>query len=666
MAQSLIKIVTFKYCTDDRCTFSKDKHLLIQEEIVEIERDKAVALSYTWGDFNRHDVPIGHGKNQTPIILNLGQEWVVSDVIDRLQEICLGDKGCWIDQICVPQRDDQIRETLAAIPTIYRTLDVVILLPSAPCKCFYQAADSVAEVWESMTLLTSEAERHGEELRINKIVSEGIMQRDCLNILPLNSWLQRLWTRQELMYSSKVSLLYASKKQAPCLSVQQLNQGMMRGMQLSLQRRMRTGIVTPVTEFDIVSCLQPSAALKFCSVLNSGAHLLSAVQAIQLFKESFFHEGINVAFEYTYGRSQYTGALASLLRLFSGGEIETVKKPDAKSDRDIATRLFFMQLVTLGSTSRLATQSWDLVAAVWVDCPGYQLPPDYKSKEVGALLEDAVLQLEHKSGTSPTTTAPAGLFSDNCEHSGLWRPSKYLNDAMVEDTCGLYAVTTVYPAIKTNSGRIELANGDCKASALSLEASSFRKAFDGLDTARVFQIMARLSKEWADAQVPHKLRWAVKHYIKNKNPSADVAARFIMGLIESNKEQGGNASSPSWQGQEFDHLPIIYHIVTILLGLDVDLCQRHGMDVVVSEQTQSIGLLRASANGKSQVANNATILIHSDAKSQLAYEAELLDTTSPAKIPEYRICGVWIPTRQLKPENINFYAKDDGEDACIA
>lgn len=212
MAQSLIKIATFKYCTDDRCAFSKDKHLLVEEEVVEIERDKAVALSYTWGDFDRHDIPIGHGKNHAPIILNLGKEWVVSDLIDRLQEICLRGKGCWIDQICVPQKDDQIRETLAAIPTIYKTLDVVILLPSAPCKCFYQAADLVAKVWECMNILTSEAERHGEELRIHKIVSEGIVQRDCLNILPWNSWLQRLWTRQELMYSSKVLVSYASKK----------------------------------------------------------------------------------------------------------------------------------------------------------------------------------------------------------------------------------------------------------------------------------------------------------------------------------------------------------------------------------------------------------------------------------------------------------------------
>lgn len=441
----------------------------------------------------------------------------------------------------------------------------------------------------------------------------------------------------------------------------------MRGIQLSLQRRMQTGIVTPVSEFDIVSCLQPSAALKFCSILNSGGGLSSAVKAIQLFKDSFIHEGINIVFEYTYGKSEYTGALASLLRLFSGREIETVKKPDANLDRDIATRLFFMQMVTLGSTSRLATQRWDLVAAVWVDCPGYQLPYDYKSKEVGALLEDAVLQLEHNFGTSPTTTAPAGLFSDHCENSGLWRPSKYLNDAMAEDTCGLYAMTTVYPAIQTNSGRIMLAHGDCKASALSLEASPFRKAFDGLNTARVFQIMARLSREWADAQAPHKLKRALKHFIKNKTPSANVAAHFIKELMEciSIKKPGGNASSPSWQGQEFDHHPIIYHIVTILLGLDVDLCQRHGLDVVVSEQTQSIGLLRASANGKSQVANNATILIHADANSQLAYEAELLNTTSSAQIPEYRICGVWIPTRQLKPNNVNFYSKDDGKDACI-
>jgi hypothetical protein len=51
--------------------------LAVQVEEVELEKSKAIAISYTWGEFERRYVDIGHvsQRSNNPVRMELGHEW---------------------------------------------------------------------------------------------------------------------------------------------------------------------------------------------------------------------------------------------------------------------------------------------------------------------------------------------------------------------------------------------------------------------------------------------------------------------------------------------------------------------------------------------------------------------------------------------------------------
>jgi hypothetical protein len=63
---------------------------------------------------------MGHeaGKLQRRLYINLGQEWTIPDLWQRLAEIA-EECPLWIDQLCIPQKDEEIRLILAKIPVIF-------------------------------------------------------------------------------------------------------------------------------------------------------------------------------------------------------------------------------------------------------------------------------------------------------------------------------------------------------------------------------------------------------------------------------------------------------------------------------------------------------------------------------------------------------------------
>jgi hypothetical protein len=53
-------VAKLDFCYEDGCSFSDKLHLAAKLERVELEKSHAVAISYTWGEFDRRDVDIGH------------------------------------------------------------------------------------------------------------------------------------------------------------------------------------------------------------------------------------------------------------------------------------------------------------------------------------------------------------------------------------------------------------------------------------------------------------------------------------------------------------------------------------------------------------------------------------------------------------------------------
>lgn len=96
-------------CQDEGCSISSSPHLSIDILQIPIRRDQAVAISYTWGKFDRTLVPIGHLNNNGSKIISieLGSEWIVPNFVKRLDSLS-SKSPIWLDQLCIPQKDEEI------------------------------------------------------------------------------------------------------------------------------------------------------------------------------------------------------------------------------------------------------------------------------------------------------------------------------------------------------------------------------------------------------------------------------------------------------------------------------------------------------------------------------------------------------------------------------
>ncbi|RFU25051.1 hypothetical protein B7463_g11281, partial [Scytalidium lignicola] len=191
------------------CTSFKDlcrPHLCVEMEFVNLSCDKAIAISYTWGEFGRRKISIGHKHTELPelVKMELGSEWDLGDLIDRLSEVGL-KTPCWIDQLCIPQREAEIRKALAEVPTIYRTFNVIALMPGHPCKCLNDHLNASIELG---SIGLGNALNHRNNFKSTY---------RCLNSACVSSWFRRVWTRQELLYSRQIQVVWASKTSSACV-----------------------------------------------------------------------------------------------------------------------------------------------------------------------------------------------------------------------------------------------------------------------------------------------------------------------------------------------------------------------------------------------------------------------------------------------------------------
>ncbi|KIX04666.1 uncharacterized protein Z518_05536 [Rhinocladiella mackenziei CBS 650.93] len=133
---TFIRVARMQFCHNSEYEHGSDLHLNIEFDDIELEKSSAIAISYTWGEFDREDEVIGHDTEGTPLLLNLGKEWDVQEMTACLARLCIDNgeergsrhAGCWIDQLCIRHTDEGFRTALANIPSIYRKLDVVALM----------------------------------------------------------------------------------------------------------------------------------------------------------------------------------------------------------------------------------------------------------------------------------------------------------------------------------------------------------------------------------------------------------------------------------------------------------------------------------------------------------------------------------------------------------
>lgn len=638
------RVADISYCSDKGCPTQQSPHLTVNLREVSLQRDKATAISYVWGEFNREKTPIGHvaGSAHSTISMKLGKEWVISDVIDRLAELA-GKKPIWIDQLCIPQNHEEITKTLANIPSIYRTFDVVVLMPGHPCRCLARLMQEISKI-----------DRNPSNPAASKAFQQCRIEFEpCLNMISTCSWIKRVWPRQELNYSEKVRCVWAAKEESPCVSLR--------------------------ADKKDTANLTPFLARMYERLVKDNYPHDGAMRSLSAYSEELEVEQLAELKLYVEGPGEQKVAEAdAVYRFFSGEVLENgITRLDDMPHLSKFAHNLIMLASRHGGPRRKATKPQDYVISIWVDCPGYTIPQNYKETDCPSLLQDALHQMNDTSGRFLLSTAPLGLFESAQSGSALWQPSRYLPSSHVDDLSGIYnvLVNTRLGELMPSSQKVPIVVDDTQTLPLSAGAKTFEALWQSFPqqsaSSSFMEYFNAISQNWAEVTVGgimdsiNELLSPYSEAERDSNgklhfvvPPSDVVRMFVL-LKLFNRFPGVKASDfprSAHQPYHFENLQVgAYELVSTALYLDLDMCFDEGMQLMFSgaeghdKSVPRVGFCRRSVDIErmSEKAMNRnekqvlTVRMDSDVTESLLFEAEMVGKVDGS--PEYRVFGVWVP-----------------------
>ncbi|KAI1466120.1 uncharacterized protein F4812DRAFT_97720 [Daldinia caldariorum] len=635
-----VKVAKFQFCHDLECAFSSDIHLLVETCETELAPENAVAISYTWGEFFREKRAVGHTKSNDPVLFELGSEWVLQDLIVKLACLTMEHQACWMDQLCIPQEEEMIRLTLASIPTIYRTLPVVALMPGRPCKCLHRELDKL----ERATPVGNPVQAMQADRAL----------RSCYNSYGINSWFSRIWTRQELMYSSTIRVVWTSDDEPPCVPVRLPGD---EGVEAVIRQRNDEADEREMEAAFPHLCpylqqLFRKSRFETDSYRNAFARWHQAAG-------SFFNAARLSIGDYTgYGDSSGIGEghqVLNSLRFLAG-------IPMRKMDRQLTElERFLSEMGSLSASLRSATHARDYVASVWIDCPGYVLPVKYKAMQLGDLLEDAINQLEQNRGVSPITTVPSGLF-EATRATGLWRPSRYLNSTAVTSCYEIYG-PLVHPFSAVPLRRAESISFSARLpTPISNRAQPFSEICIGRKTADVFAFTRGVFE-----QCPSQTFDKYLHARLNRMADEDVDERHMFeGMIIEcvlAKRPLSPYKTRSWAPwyPELDMASHVSGMVATLMGFNYEICQKQRMVLVVAVGAPTaIGFMNSrfwkwkndhpECSGRVHTISLGNKDSHASSPGDVLYE--VVQGSNKSGKSTFKVVGVWCPIRRDAVERL--------------
>lgn len=414
-------------------------HLVVHIQYVDVARGSATAISYTWGEYFRRVVTIGHNQEGSLVKMELGEDWKIEAFITTLDEICAEYKFCWIDQLCINQSDDDnIRLILARIPDIYRSFNVLVLIPGKPCSCH-------AEQMKRF--------RGGEAIEVD--------YAGCPSHLSYGAWFSRLWPRQELLYARMIKTKWTEPGQVQCS--RQIIHKIVHEEDYTIDSADLEELIEKLPH--IVHLYHKEKTDKEKGDIDVMPLSEVSIEIIRKSFQALLVDATRTRFAaifwvsqwaYSHQRDRKRDSAELVLRFLLGVELESDHIDQVTYTLERRMNDFMFQLGLLQHTKRSATQDRDYVVAVWVDCPGYEVPVDYKKMSLAALLENALHQLKETHGLSIPSTVPAGLFEAHTA-TGVWKPSLYLDSIIVQSTMDVYGTSLeASKGIATSTGIVPL------------------------------------------------------------------------------------------------------------------------------------------------------------------------------------------------------------------
>ncbi|KAL8880023.1 MAG: hypothetical protein Q9198_002485 [Flavoplaca austrocitrina] len=557
----IIRTVTFEFCSDPHCSWAPDSastvHLLISHNdilIREVGQNRLKAISYAWGDFERTNRLIGHDVLGSPVSMQLGAEWNTEEFTNRLALLAFEHGACWIDQLCIPQKDAEIRKALASIPTIYRTFDVIVLMPGAPSNCVREAVGTLEVAYE-----------FGDEPEYNAVVNAiepGITK--CLNApcVKLGRLLDDdhhyITAEHALDLPPFARLLYQQAAQAVKANSAFFGEPFgMKTVKKALLKGSPSALVDLIPSFADATVefllsrrvygnteagrIVREKAEEGRKLLESSREKMTtltekvATKVVEVSVSNDYRSALTAFREYLGEREESTGK-GCIVRLrafqfFAGKVVENGSEDPRHTNEMSQLQRFLDGLNGLRGSGRTSTQAKDYVNSIWADCPRYEVHAKSKDMDPPTLLEDALRQLHRNHQIGIMTTFPCGILG--IDHgTGQWKPSSYLSVGSINVAAHVYG-PMAYPAKPiplAPDGTIPLRVIHSARTALSWMAVDYEDHLAKYPTGFMFRSMKRVVSLWPPDLHGRSLTKAA-YEPTNSLQGPRTTGRFIASLI---------------------------------------------------------------------------------------------------------------------------------------
>jgi hypothetical protein len=461
-----VLVHSFSWCFCGHIDFPVH-HIKVKTWMQPVVTGQAVALTYGIGDFDRNKHIFGHVENVPAVQVKLvfGSEWDIQQIMTALVELSETHSAIWMDQLSIPQDAVSIAVNLQNMPQIYRTFDVVVLLPDALCSCLKEITDLYETGHPPL------ADKNGD-LNISLVVSV------CLNAFPVSSYHFRLWTKQEFTYARTISIRYCGLPVSCCSS----------GVRDWIHHTSK-------------NLLSDSGHLSQWSRWKYGQCVEEAVQFGDQFEDVAYSEFRQAQ---TQGRLHLCVAVISFYIRRDGGSSqlrETYKVAKFILGAQLQRKANETEAVPIFESlhsQHVASEPKDFALAVLPAITGYCLPARWQTMTLSELVDDGIEQHEQIQGRRCQTKLPKGLFETG-PASMRCKPSLYLPADGLRNLVDVYGAlyTLAYQPLPGYDDRVMLhlrTGSRAQPGSRLSQAKTYFQAFGDKSTATSLAFVRRVRK----------------------------------------------------------------------------------------------------------------------------------------------------------------------------